>query len=163
MSTCKIEACGRHNFCAGLCQTHYIRLRDKGIYGGEIKPLKSGFVSNGYCGVRVNTKKKFVHVLVAEQALGKPLPAGAEVHHVNEDRSDNRPENLVICPDHAYHMLIHARTRAYESCGNADWRKCVFCKQYSPIESMTQRKDRNFYHRDCNTEYYKRRSERVTP
>lgn len=163
MNKCEIGGCGRDVFRRRLCASHYTRLRKKGIYGGEIKPLKSGFVSNGYCGVRVNTNKKFVHVLVAEQALGKPLPAGAEVHHVNEDRSDNRPENLVICPDHAYHMLIHARTRAYESCGNADWRKCVFCKQYSPIESMTQRKDRNFYHRDCNTEYYKRRSERVTP
>lgn len=163
MSECEVHGCGRPVFRRSLCVSHYSRLRKNGVYGGEIKPRKSGFSTNGYAGVRVNHKKKFVHVLIAEKAIGRALPDGAEVHHVNGDRADNNPSNLVICPDHAYHMLIHARTRAYESCGNADWRKCVFCKQYSPIESMTQRKDRNFYHRDCNTEYYKRRSERVTP
>ncbi len=51
------------------------------------------------------------HILVAEQALGKPLPARAEVHHINGVRDDNRHSNLVICQDHAYHMSIHRHAR----------------------------------------------------
>lgn len=52
------------------------------------------------------------HVLVAEAALGKHLPEGAQVHHVNEDRSDNRNRNLVVCQDQSYHQLLHARMRS---------------------------------------------------
>lgn len=52
------------------------------------------------------------HILVAERALGKALPDGAVVHHVNGDKADNRPANLVICEDQAYHLLIEERTRA---------------------------------------------------
>lgn len=52
------------------------------------------------------------HVLVAERALGAFLPPRAVVHHANEDRRDNRPENLVICESQGYHRLLHARMSA---------------------------------------------------
>jgi hypothetical protein len=58
---------------------------------------------------------KFEHVLIAEKALGKPLPKGAVVHHVDRDSMNNNtksPWNLVVCPDQAYHLLLHARVRA---------------------------------------------------
>lgn len=80
--------------------------------------------------------KKYDHVLVAEKALGKPLPDGALVHHWNEDRKDNRPENLAIFPGVAYHNLIHRRIRAYEKTGNADALMCRHCKEWSAPEDM---------------------------
>jgi hypothetical protein len=57
------------------------------------------------------------HVLVVEKAMGKYLRHTADVHHVNGNKSDNRPGNLVACHDRAYHVLLHTRARALaEAC-----------------------------------------------
>lgn len=53
----------------------------------------------------------YEHILLAEKALGKQLPEKAEVHHLNGNKGDNSPGNIVICEDRAYHMLLHKRMR----------------------------------------------------
>ena len=63
---------------------------------------------------------------LAENALGKPLPLGAQVHHL----VIGDVETLVLCPDAAYHMLLERRGRAYRASGNASWLKCIYCKNY---------------------------------
>lgn len=97
------------------------------------------------------------HVLVAERALGKALPPAAQVHHVNLDRSDNRPQNLVICPDDAYHKLLHQRIRAREACGHASWRPCRFCGEYDAPENVYTSKTGYSHHNECNREYQRLR------
>lgn len=68
------------------------------------------------------------HRIVAEKALGKPLPDGAVVHHIDGDRSNNANTNLVICQDNAYHTILHNRQRAYEATGNANAARCPQCR-----------------------------------
>ncbi len=83
----------------------------------------------------------YEHILIAEKALGKLLPDKVEVHHYT-------PKQLVVCQDHAYHMFLHQRQRAYETCGHADWRKCRYCKLYDDLKNMTN--DRGcYYHKTC--------------
>jgi hypothetical protein len=91
------------------------------------------------------------HILIAEKALGKALPDGVEPHHVNEIKSDNRNENLVLCNDHKYHMLLHQRMRAYKACGHADWGKCWICKQWDSPQNLVNSR-RIIYHKKCNNE-----------
>lgn len=89
------------------------------------------------------------HILVAEAAIGRELPETAEVHHVNGDRCDNRPENLVICEDHAFHGLLHQRAAAYAACGHAHYRKCVYCKVWCEPSTMAAHQ-RMYRHKACH-------------
>ena len=93
------------------------------------------------------------HIVIAEKILGKPLPLGAEIHHVDENRSNNTPSNLVICQSKAYHKLLHYRMRALKACGHAHWVKCEYCGIYDDPRNMYIRKGRaGGYHNYCVNE-----------
>jgi len=81
-----------------------------------------------------------MHRTRAEAALGHPLPRGAQVHHVDRDKS-NRCARLVICESHAYHMLLHARERVVRAGGNPNTdRWCSSCKQPRPLAEFYVRR-----------------------
>ncbi len=89
-------------------------------------------------GVRVPTyktkmvkgRKYLLHRWIAEQALGKPLPDTAVVHHVDGNRHNNANNNLVICEDDAYHALLHNRQRALDATGNVNSVRCGDCSRW---------------------------------
>lgn len=103
------------------------------------------------------SRGKRKHVLIAQKALGKELPITAVVHHIDGDRGNNTNTNLLICPNEAYHNLIHLRSEALEKCGNADWRRCKFCKEFDDPIMMAEwckpRPNPGYYHRKCHANY----------
>lgn len=131
---CEIADCVAPVHCRSLCAKHYQRLRHHG------DPLKTVYRAkgegtlhiDGYWSYQIEGRAVMEHVLVVERALGKRLPKGAIVHHFDGDRLNNANDDLIVCPDNAYHMLLHARQRAYEASGHADWLRCQICGGWSP-------------------------------
>jgi hypothetical protein len=54
--------------------------------------------------------------------------------------------------------------RAKAACGHADWKRCVYCKQYSDPAEMgcNQNKENYFYHRACVVEYQRKRTQKAS-
>jgi len=89
---------------------------------GETAPRWRGgrrTTTHGYITIWTpDNSRKYEHIHVAEIALGRPLqqisrghPLNEVVHHINGDKTDNRPNNLLICT-HEYHTQLHHRLEA---------------------------------------------------
>lgn len=75
------------------------------LEGKQSRSWKGGrrIASNGYVELcmpghpkRHKQNMVFEHIVVAETMIGRPLNDDEEVHHINKNRADNRPENLEV-------------------------------------------------------------------
>lgn len=64
--------------------------------------------TTGYVYITINKRQIGEHILVAEKKIGRRLRPGEVVHHINGDRTDNRPENLVVMTN-ADHVSLHRK------------------------------------------------------
>jgi len=47
------------------------------------------------------------HCVIMEKYIGRKLTKAERVHHINEDKADNRLENLFLCESQQEHMKVH--------------------------------------------------------
>lgn len=144
--------------------TEAININRRTLSGEASPTYKGGTVidKDGYVRVRGAGRFQLEHRLAAERVLGRPLKRGEVVHHVNGIRTDNRPQNLLICTD-AYHRLIHTRQDALEATGSPDSRRCIYCRQYDAPSAMTMNTQGKHYHKPCAATYQRNRKEKKAP
>jgi hypothetical protein len=75
---------------------------------------KQRIIKNGYVAV-VDSEKletasvedyKYEHRLIAEELLDRPLKEGEEVHHLDENKTNNSPDNLLVLSG-PMHVKLH--------------------------------------------------------
>ena len=110
MSLCE---CG----CGSIARNRFIRGHNS--KGDNHVRWKGGrrLATNGYVLIHVGRSHHlcmrngyaYEHRVVAERMLGRKLNKGERPHHKNEDKTDNRPENLEIVASEGEHRLWHRK------------------------------------------------------
>lgn len=98
----------------------------------------------------------FEHIVIMEKLLGRMIGTDEHIHHINGERGDNAPGNLLLFKSHSAHHAYEARIKAFKECGHYNWRKCPYCHKYDSMENLSMSK-KFVYHKVCaNTESRKR-------
>ncbi len=96
-----------HTFCSMECcakwQAENTRCENASRWnGGKID-------QNGYWFIKQpDGSYKQKHIMVAEKMLGRTLEKDEVVHHINKNKKDNRPDNLVVL-SRKEHIQIHKK------------------------------------------------------
>lgn len=158
LQACAVDGCEKSVRTRGFCNAHYQAFLKHGdpLINKRNKHVLTGLTDSGYIVRKENGVRVRAHVEVVEKAIGRKLNNGEIVHHVDGIGSNNAHSNLVVCPNQAYHMLIHARQRAFDATGDASKRKCHYCKSWDELDNLKVGNYGSIYHGECKKNYRKK-------
>lgn len=109
LDKCRVKGCEKlANAGLGYCSMHYSRNYRKGSVGdvnSSMAKKGEGYINADgyrvkttdiYCDKKKRNLQVLEHRLIMSQKLGRDLLPNENVHHINGDRLDNRPENLEL-------------------------------------------------------------------
>jgi len=83
---------------------------------------KGGHERGGYLQLGGGSNRTYAHRELAESLLGRPLRAEEHVHHIDRDRKNNSPSNLLVL-EIKPHMALHVQIRKEPSLDQRKWLK----------------------------------------
>ena len=111
---------GKRTFCSQACRNAWMgwfNIHEKranrpgGLTATERKKIadsrRASASGDGYR----KAHGRLEHRAVAEQLLGRPLKSSEVVHHIDGDKRNNAPENLVVLPSQSEHMKLHLNAK----------------------------------------------------
>jgi hypothetical protein len=116
----KYEFTNKNHFCGIKCSNE--------IQKNENHPRWKGCIcldGHGYNMIRVNGRYVYEHRHLMEQKIGRKLNRNEQVHHVNENKLDNRIENLVLL-ENSDHQKLHGMQ--WKGLWSKKFDSCIECK-----------------------------------
>ncbi len=75
--------------------------------GPNHRNYRHGRTAEGYAVCNTHGRRELAHRVAAACFLGRALTRIEVVHHCNDDKADNRPENLWVFPSQSDHAKYH--------------------------------------------------------
>ena len=92
--------------------------------------MKTKIDQHGYVRITSDpTRSAWEHIRVAEDMLGRKLGKTEQVHHINGDKTDNRPDNLMVFRTNGDHIRYHAHSKESELIQTCDGSYVTITKQ----------------------------------
>jgi len=172
--TCKCD-CGNQT----LGRTHSLRASKKlscGCFARDVATelaWKGGRRTDGKRGyIRIYSpnhpkacnKWVYEHVLVMEKILGRYLTDGEMVHHINGNKGDNGPENLMLFASKREHVKHHTELRKRAALIDKGQKFCPVCSAIKPEDNFFNNKSRpdgkDWLCKDCYAKRYNKSNHR---
>jgi len=96
----------------------------------------------------------YTHILIAEKKLGRELKEGEVVHHIDGNKLNNDPDNLMVFISDADHKSFHAGADAYQNDDGAWYCKrepyaCKFCGRKFILASGRKKREHMYCSKEC--------------
>ena len=106
----------RSRDCRNKAMAERNRKNNPTLMTTEIKAkLREARLGTGGGVTYTKTYGRHTHRIVAEEMLGRPLKRGEVVHHIDGNKRNNAPENLMVFSSQSEHVKWHAAHKGGDS------------------------------------------------